>query len=118
MFLKRYQVARSDLTYNTKDGQKIPVFAIRLENVPEEVQLSFTKKEFVNAIVFGKFGVSNKLKTIGHTHQKATLVYMTKLPADTQDLLKKGMNFLLSEDYCDDPFCNNMYIQFLSISRK
>ena len=84
------QVARSDL-FSTKDGIRKPVFALRMENIPERVTLSFTKKEFVDAVVFGKLGVANKAKTIGNSHRKATLVFMTRLPPEIQELLVKGI---------------------------
>ena len=90
IFLQRFQVARSDLFYTTKDGDKKSFFAVYIEGIQERVELSFNKKEFVDAVAFGKLRIANKAKMIGTCHQKATLVYMSALPQVTQDLLTKG----------------------------
>ena len=96
LYNQRFQIARGDLFYTTKKGDKKAVFAFRIENVPQCIDLSFTKKEFVDAVVFGKLGVANTSKTIGNSHKKATLVFMAELPNELQDKLKDGMIYYIT----------------------
>ena len=42
--------------------------------------IRFSKREFVEAVVFGRLGEANKCKQFGTKHEKCTLVYLDKLP--------------------------------------
>ena len=80
--------ARADLKFTLPNGSTEKVFTFRYENV--KGQLSFSKKQLLNAVAFGKLGVTNKRKTIGTSHDKCTLVFLSSLPAEVQQKVIEG----------------------------
>lgn len=67
------------------------VFAFRYENIKDTSKVSFTKKDFANAVAFGKFGATNKRKTIfGSSHEKCTVVFLRCLPDDLREVVVQG----------------------------
>ena len=85
---QRSDFARADLTYTLPTGEVEPVLAFRYENVTKP--LSFSKKEFVNSVAFGKLGQSNRRKQIGQSRDKCTLVFLKRLGEDLQQKVKTG----------------------------
>ena len=53
------------------------MLALRHESFPQEV---FTKPLLTTAITLGGFGVTNQTKTFGGKREKATLLYIDRLP--------------------------------------
>ena len=70
------------------NGSSEKVFTFRYENVKSN--LSFCKKAFLNAVAFVKLGETNKRKTIGPSHEKCTLVYLSSLPDEIQQKIADG----------------------------
>jgi hypothetical protein len=68
---QRSSFARADLKFTQLNGSSEKVFTFRYKNVKSN--LSFCKKDFLNAVAFGKLGETNKRKTIGPSHEKCTL---------------------------------------------
>ena len=77
------------MTFTTSEGETEAVFTFRYENV-NATNLSFSKKQFVNAVLLGKLGVSNKRKTVGDSHDKCTLVFLRCLPDDLHKKVTQG----------------------------
>ena len=78
------------MTFTGANGISEEVFAFRYENVKHPDMLSFSKKDFVNAVAFRKLGVANTRKTVCGAHAKCTLVFLRCLPEDTLDKLLQG----------------------------
>ncbi len=45
-----------------KGESPIEIFAFRYENIPKTIELSFSKTQFTDAMMFGKLGTPNKKK--------------------------------------------------------
>ena len=87
--MQRTKFARADLSYTLPNGDMEDVLAFRYENVPK--QLSFSKREFVNAVSFGKLGQANRRKQIGSSRDKCTLVFLSHLSEELKAIVVRGM---------------------------
>lgn len=77
------------MTYTLPTGEIEKVLAFRYENITQP--LSFSKKEFVNSVAFGKLGIPNRQKQIGASRDKCTLVFLKCLSDELREKVIKGI---------------------------
>lgn len=60
------------------NDSKQNVLAVRYKNLPSEG--FFTKSQLTTAVTLGELGVTNQAKTFQGKREKATIIYLARLP--------------------------------------